>query len=76
VVVSNEIELVLDVEAINLDNLDDLERTGAIEHYRLSEPQARAFAGLTDRVGRPGGARIPSRAAHVSRSEGDHVQQQ
>jgi polyisoprenoid-binding protein YceI len=31
VVVSNEIELVLDVEAILLD---DLERTGAIEHYR------------------------------------------
>ena len=31
VVVSNEIELALDVEAINLD---DLERTGAIEYYR------------------------------------------
>jgi polyisoprenoid-binding protein YceI len=31
VVVSNEIELALDVEAILLD---DLERTGAIEHYR------------------------------------------
>jgi polyisoprenoid-binding protein YceI len=31
VVVSNEIELVLDVEAILLE---DLERTGAIEHYR------------------------------------------
>jgi polyisoprenoid-binding protein YceI len=31
VVVSNDIELVLDVEAILLD---DLERTGAIEHYR------------------------------------------
>jgi polyisoprenoid-binding protein YceI len=31
VVVSNEIELVLDVEAILLD---DLERTGAIEYYR------------------------------------------
>jgi polyisoprenoid-binding protein YceI len=31
VVVSNEIHLTLDVEAINLD---DLERTGAIEYYR------------------------------------------
>jgi hypothetical protein len=31
VVVSNEIELVLDVEAILLE---DLERTGAIEYYR------------------------------------------
>jgi hypothetical protein len=31
VVVSNEIELVLDVEAIRLQ---DLERTGAIEYYR------------------------------------------
>ncbi len=31
VVVSNEIELVLDVEAISLE---DLERTGAIEYYR------------------------------------------
>jgi hypothetical protein len=31
VVVSNEIELTLDVEAILLD---DLERTGAIEYYR------------------------------------------
>jgi len=31
VVVSNEIELLLDVEAILLD---DLERTGAIEFYR------------------------------------------
>ena len=31
VVVSNEIELVLDVEAIALE---DLERTGAIEYYR------------------------------------------
>ena len=31
VVVSNEIELVLDVEAIRLD---DLERTGAIDYYR------------------------------------------
>lgn len=31
VAVSNEIELVLDVEAILLD---DLERTGAIEFYR------------------------------------------
>ena len=30
VVVSNEIELVLDVEAILLD---DLERTGAVEYY-------------------------------------------
>jgi hypothetical protein len=30
-VVSNEIELVLDVEAILLD---DLERTGAIEYYQ------------------------------------------
>ena len=34
-VVSNEIELVLDVEAILLD---DLERTGAIEYYRTAEP--------------------------------------
>jgi hypothetical protein len=34
VVVSNEIDLVLDVEAINLD---DLERTGAIGYYRSSE---------------------------------------
>ena len=33
VVVSNEIELVLDVEAILLE---DLERTGAIEYYRDS----------------------------------------
>jgi polyisoprenoid-binding protein YceI len=33
VVVSNEIELVLDAEAILLE---DLERTGAIEHYRAS----------------------------------------
>ena len=33
VVVSDEIELVLDVEAILLD---DLERTGAIEYYRAS----------------------------------------
>ena len=32
VVVSNEIELVLDVEAILLE---DLERTGAIEYYRI-----------------------------------------
>jgi hypothetical protein len=31
VVVSNEIELTLDVEAILLD---DLERTGAIDYYR------------------------------------------
>jgi hypothetical protein len=31
VVVSNEIELVLDVEAILLEDLD---RTGAIEYYR------------------------------------------
>jgi hypothetical protein len=31
VVVSNEIELLLDVEAILLE---DLERSGAIEHYR------------------------------------------
>ena len=31
VVVSNEIELVLDVEALLLE---DLERTGAIEYYR------------------------------------------
>jgi hypothetical protein len=30
-VAGNEIDLVLDVEAINLD---DLERTGAIEYYR------------------------------------------
>jgi polyisoprenoid-binding protein YceI len=34
VVASNEIELTLDVEAINLD---DLERTGAIEYYRPAE---------------------------------------
>jgi polyisoprenoid-binding protein YceI len=31
VVVSNEIDVAIDVEAINRD---DLERTGAIEHYR------------------------------------------
>jgi polyisoprenoid-binding protein YceI len=31
VVVSNEIDIAVDVEAINQD---DLERTGAIEHYR------------------------------------------
>jgi hypothetical protein len=31
VVVSNEVAVTLDVEAILLD---DLERTGAIEHYR------------------------------------------
>lgn len=36
VVVSNDIDLALDVEAILLD---DLERTGAIEYYRPSEPQ-------------------------------------
>jgi hypothetical protein len=30
-VVSDEVDVVLDVEAIHLD---DLERTGAIEHYR------------------------------------------
>jgi polyisoprenoid-binding protein YceI len=35
VVVSNQIELVLDVEAIALE---DLERTGAIEYYRDSAP--------------------------------------
>jgi polyisoprenoid-binding protein YceI len=35
VVVSNDIELVLDVEAIRLD---DLERTGAIEYYRDDAP--------------------------------------
>jgi polyisoprenoid-binding protein YceI len=35
VVVSNEIELILDVEAILLE---DLERTGAIEYYRPSTP--------------------------------------
>jgi hypothetical protein len=35
VVVSNEVELALDVEAILLD---DLERTGAIEYYRNSRP--------------------------------------
>jgi polyisoprenoid-binding protein YceI len=33
VVVSNDIDIVLDVEALNLD---DLERTGAIEYYRGS----------------------------------------
>ncbi len=33
-VVSNEIDLTLDVEAINLD---DLERTGAIDYYRTPE---------------------------------------
>ena len=37
VVVSNEIELVLDVEAILLE---DLERTGAIEYYRGSADAA------------------------------------
>jgi polyisoprenoid-binding protein YceI len=37
VVVSNEIQLVLDVEAILLD---DLVRTGAIEHYRDQAPSA------------------------------------
>src|SRR5947209_1607689 len=37
VVVSNEIQLVLDVEALLLD---DLERTGAIEHYRNQAPSA------------------------------------
>ena len=37
VVVSNEIELTLDVEAILLD---DLERTGAIEYYASSSTQA------------------------------------
>jgi hypothetical protein len=31
VVVSNEIDVAIDVEAINQD---DLEHTGAIEHYR------------------------------------------
>ncbi len=35
-VVSNEIDLNLDVEAILLD---DLERTGAIEYYRTSTDQ-------------------------------------
>jgi hypothetical protein len=35
VVVSNETELALDVEAILLD---DLERTGAIEYYREDVP--------------------------------------
>jgi hypothetical protein len=35
VVASNEIDLTLDVEAIDLD---DLERTGAIEYYRTTEP--------------------------------------
>ena len=35
VVVSNEIQLVLDVEAILLD---DLEQTGAIEYYRNQAP--------------------------------------
>jgi polyisoprenoid-binding protein YceI len=35
VVVSNDIELTLDVEAILLD---DLERTGAIEYYRSTSP--------------------------------------
>jgi hypothetical protein len=35
VVAGNEIELVLDVEAIALE---DLERTGAIEYYRDSAP--------------------------------------
>jgi polyisoprenoid-binding protein YceI len=37
VLASNEIELALDVEAIHLD---DLERTGAIEHYRTTEAHA------------------------------------
>jgi hypothetical protein len=34
VVVSNEIDLILDVEAMLLD---DLERTGAIEYYRRAD---------------------------------------
>jgi polyisoprenoid-binding protein YceI len=38
VVASNEIELTLDVEAINLD---DLERTGAIDYYRSAEETPR-----------------------------------
>jgi polyisoprenoid-binding protein YceI len=38
VVVSNEIELILDVEAILLE---DLERTGAIEYYRTTEETPR-----------------------------------
>jgi hypothetical protein len=37
VVVGNEIELVLDAEAILLE---DLERTGAIEYYRDEAPAA------------------------------------
>jgi polyisoprenoid-binding protein YceI len=37
VVVGNEIELTLDVEAILLE---DLERTGAIEYYRTTDPNA------------------------------------
>jgi polyisoprenoid-binding protein YceI len=42
VVVSNEIELVLDVEAIHLG---DLERTGAISYYRDDEAPPEAQAG-------------------------------
>jgi polyisoprenoid-binding protein YceI len=37
VVASNEIELVLDVEAVLLD---DLARTGAIDYYRRTDPRA------------------------------------
>jgi hypothetical protein len=36
VVVGNEIELILDAEAILLD---DLERTGAIDYYRAATPR-------------------------------------
>ena len=42
VVVSNEIELVLDVEAIHLG---DLESTGAISFYRRDDPPAEGQAG-------------------------------
>lgn len=42
VVVSKEIELVLDVEAIHLG---DLERTGAISYYRAGDPPAECKAG-------------------------------
>ena len=38
VVASNEIDITLDVEAINLD---DLERTGAIEYYGSAQEEAR-----------------------------------
>jgi hypothetical protein len=41
VVASNDIELTLDVEAINLN---DLERTGAIDYYRTTGRAVQAMA--------------------------------